>query len=53
LTIVLITGGKGVLGGHLAEELSKAGYKVIATGLESEQKHQANFILDVRDRVLF
>jgi nucleoside-diphosphate-sugar epimerase len=37
LTTVLITGGKGVLGGHLVDELSKAGYKVIATSLEREQ----------------
>jgi len=55
LTTVLITGGKGVLGGHLVDELSKAGYKVIATCLEREQpkKHQANFVLDVTDRASF
>jgi nucleoside-diphosphate-sugar epimerase len=55
LATILITGGNGVLGRHLVDELSKAGYKVIATRLESEQpkNDQVNFVLDVTDRASF
>jgi nucleoside-diphosphate-sugar epimerase len=55
LTTILITGGNGVLGRHLVDKLPTAGYKVIATKLESEQpkNNQVNFVLDVTDRASF
>jgi len=55
VTAILITGGEGVLGWHLAEKFHEAGYKVFTTTKNGERPNYTsrNYTLDIRDRSSF
>ena len=55
VTAILVTGGEGVLGWHLAEKFLETGYKVFTTTKNGERPKYTsrNYTLDIRDRSSF